>query len=169
MSHHHRQRARRGAVRLAVLELLDERPMHGYELITELEERSGGRWRPSPGSMYPALNHLEEAGIVDAAETDGKRQYTLTDRGREVLAELRAGREADAPAPWEDHGPGRRSDMRRLVSELVAQARQVGRYGSPGQIERAETILGDTIRQLYAVLASPDDTTVTGDESSHED
>ena len=62
--HGHRQRARRGAVRGAILRLLAERPMHGYELIGELEERTGGRWRPSPGSVYPTLAQLEDEGLV---------------------------------------------------------------------------------------------------------
>jgi DNA-binding PadR family transcriptional regulator len=151
-----RQRARRGQVRLAVLTLLDERPMHGYELITELEDRSEGRWRPSPGSMYPALNHLEEGGIVSAEEVDGKKQYSLTDRGREVLEELRAQQEGDS-APWDDPGTGGRGDMRRQVSEIMSQARQIGRYGSAEQIEQAQSVLSDTITRLYGILADRKD------------
>ncbi len=152
-----RHRARRGQIRLAVLTLLDDRPMHGYELITELEDRSQGRWRPSPGAMYPALGRLEESGIVSAIEVDGKKQYSLTDRGREVLAELQAEREGDS-APWDDPGTGGRGDLRRQVSELVSQTRQIGRFGSADQIEQARSVLSDTISRLYVVLADrPDD------------
>ena len=82
-----RHRARRGAVPLAIFTLLDERPMHGYEIITELESRSDGRWRPSPGSIYPTLDRLEDRGALSSTEVDGKRQFSLTDRGRQILAE----------------------------------------------------------------------------------
>ena len=151
----HRRRARRGALRLSVLTLLNERPMHGYELITELETRSEGRWRPSAGSIYPALNRLEEGGLVTSTEAEGKRQFSLTDQGRDVLGELSDAQGDDAPAPWDDRGTGGRGDLRRHVSELVSQARQIGRFGTAEQIERTETILVDTIQQLYAVLATP--------------
>ena len=152
----HRQRARRGALRLSVLMLLDERPMHGYELITELETRSGGRWRPSAGSIYPARERLEDGGLVTSAEAEGKRQYSLTDTGREALAELHDAQDDDAPAPWDDHGTGGRGDLRRHVSELVSQARQIGRFGTAEQIDRTQAILTDTVQQLYTVLATPD-------------
>ena len=74
--HEFRQRARRGAVRGAILRLLAERPMHGYELITELEERTGGRWRPSPGSVYPALAQLEDEGAGAGPSTATTRSAT---------------------------------------------------------------------------------------------
>ena len=120
------------------------------------ESRSGGRWRPSAGSIYPALERLEEGGLVTSTETEGKRQFSLTDRGREVLGELRDAQDDDAPAPWDDHGTGGRGDLRRHVSELVSQARQIGRFGTADQIDRTRTILTDTIQQLYTVLATPD-------------
>ncbi len=84
-----RHRARRGAVVDATLLLLDERPMHGYELITELESRSDGRWRPSPGTIYPALGRMEERGFIEAEEVDGKNQFRLTESGRARLATYR--------------------------------------------------------------------------------
>ena len=151
----HRQRARRGALRLSVLTLLNERPMHGYELITELESRSEGRWRPSAGSIYPALSRLEEGGLVTLTESEGKRQFSLTDRGREVLGELRDAQGDDAPAPWDNRGTGGRGDLRRHLSELVSQARQIGQFGTPEQIDRTRTILVDTVHQLYTILATP--------------
>jgi len=152
----HRQRARRGAVRNAVLTLLAERPMHGYELITELESRSGGRWRPSAGSIYPALTRMEQHGLLISEEVDDKRMFTLTDSGREALAELRSSQGADAPPPWEESGHGGRGDLRRHVSELVGQARQIGRFGTPSQIEQAATVFEDAKRSLYAILAADD-------------
>ena len=76
-----RHRVRRGDVRSAILALLDDRPMHGYEMITELEERTGGRWRPSAGSIYPTLQLLEDEGLVTAEQVDGRKRL-LAHRGR---------------------------------------------------------------------------------------
>src|SRR5215217_8903164 len=81
------RRARRGDVRIALLRIVSERPMHGYDLIKELEERSGGMWRPSPGSIYPTLQLLEEEGLVRGEEQDGKRVYSITDAGKTELEE----------------------------------------------------------------------------------
>jgi DNA-binding PadR family transcriptional regulator len=150
-----RHRARRGAVPLAIFTLLDERPMHGYEIITELESRSDGRWRPSPGSIYPTLDRLEDRGVLTSSEVDGKRQFSLTDRGRQMLAELREAQGDDADEPWNQSGTGGRGDMRRLMSELGGQVRQVARFGSAEQREAATKVLEDTKRQLYEILARP--------------
>src|ERR671937_22863 len=79
-----RHRVRRGDVRSAILALLDDRSMHGYEMITELEERTGGRWRPSAGSIYPTLQLLEDEGLVKDEEVEGKRVYSLTESGGEA-------------------------------------------------------------------------------------
>jgi DNA-binding PadR family transcriptional regulator len=156
-----RHRARRGAVVNATLMLLDERPMHGYEIITELEERSDGRWRPSPGAIYPALGRMEERGLVESEEIDGKKQFRLTDAGRSRLAEYRDSRD-DGEAPWNETGRGPRGDLRGHVAELVGQVRQIGRFGSAEQIEEAGEVLTDAKRRLYAILASeptPNDNT----------
>src|SRR6185503_5425391 len=91
-------RMRRGEIRTAVLAVLTDGPAHGYEIIQTLEERSGGMWRPSPGSVYPTLQLLEDESLVRAVERDGKRVYELTDTGREEAAERV--REAGGP-PWE--------------------------------------------------------------------
>jgi len=147
-----RHRARRGAVRVAILTLLDERPMHGYEIITELETRSDGRWRPSPGAVYPALEKMAEHGAVTSTEADGKRQYELTDRGRELLAEIKS---VDGTEPWNQHGTGGRGEMRRLISELGGQIRQIARFGTTEQRDAATTVLEDTKRKLYEILAAP--------------
>ena len=92
-----RGRARRGDVRAAILALLAERPMHGYEMIQELEGRTHGLWRPSPGSVYPTLQLLEDEGLVEHEEERGKRRFRLTDEGREAADERGTG-----PAPWEE-------------------------------------------------------------------
>ena len=150
-----RHRARRGAVRIAVLTLLDERPMHGYELITELETRSEGRWRPSPGAMYPALEKMEIHGAVTSTDIDGKRQYSLTEHGRQMLTEIREAQGDDSDEPWNQSGTSGRGDLRRLMSELGGQARQVGRFGSDEQRASAIAVLDDAKRKLYEILARP--------------
>src|SRR6187455_1171809 len=114
-----RHRVRRGDVRSAILALLDDRPMHGYEMITELEERTGGAWRPSAGSIYPTLQLLEDEGLVRAEDVEGKRVFSLTDAGRERLAER-----GEAKPPWEEAEPGSRSARHKLGHEIrgVAEA-----------------------------------------------
>src|SRR6478672_5113065 len=92
-----RHRVRRGDVRSAILALLDDRPMHGYAIITELDERTGGRWRPSAGSIYPTLQLLEDEDLVTAEEAEGKRVYSLTEAGREAAPERTEG-----SRPWEE-------------------------------------------------------------------
>lgn len=147
---HGRQRARRGAVGAAILALLDEQPMHGYELIAALDERSGGRWKPSPGSIYPALQRLEERGFITSTDEDDHRRFELTDDGRERLAEhRRAGR----GEPWNEHGLGGHGELRRAMSELTGPARQIARFGSPEQIAAAVSTVKATTASLYRILA----------------
>ena len=158
-SGHGRRRARRGAVGSAVLALLDERPMHGYEVITALEQRSGGRWKPSAGSIYPALRRLEHRGFVVSAESDdGRHRFELTDAGRDRVAEHRA---AGHDAPWHEHGLGHHGDLRRAVAELTGPARQIGRFGTAEQSARAVAAVKEATAALYRILADgpgePDD------------
>ncbi len=105
----------RGDVRAAILALLAEEPMHGSQIITELTERSGGVWRPSPGSVYPTLQALEDQGLVTADKSEGRRVFSLTAEGRTAAEEV-----ADGPAPWERAARGAdRSllDLRGLMAE----------------------------------------------------
>ena len=147
---HGRHRARRGALAMAIITLLEEHPMHGYELITVLEERSGGRWKPSPGAIYPALGKLEGRGLVTSTEQDGKRLYELTDEGHKVAAEI--GKRTEG-APWEQMDLGGHGDMRRALAELVGPARQIGRFGTAAQTEAANKVLKDATTKLYKILA----------------
>jgi len=149
-----RHRAKRGAIRIAIISLLGERPMHGYEIITELDRRSEGRWRPSPGSVYPALETMEAKGILKAEEVDGTRQFSLTASGQERLKSMHD-ELGEAPAPWKQTGTGGRGELRRLIAELHGQVRQVGKFGSIDQRDAATAILEETKRKLYAVLAEP--------------
>jgi DNA-binding PadR family transcriptional regulator len=145
------RRARRGDVRTALLSLLSDKPMHGYDLIRELEQRSGGAWRPSPGSIYPTLQLLEDEGLVASEERDGKRVYTINDAGR---AELEERRERGGEEPWQfgplGEGLGR---LRDAGFQLAAAAMQVARTGSEPQRTQAAEILTEARKKLYALLA----------------
>jgi DNA-binding PadR family transcriptional regulator len=145
-----RGRRRRGDVRMALLLLLAEEPRNGYQLMQVIEERSDGRWRPSPGSVYPILSQLEDEGLVRAAERDGAKVFELTEPGREQVAEAK-----DATPPWEieDDGLAGRRDMRRLVGEVAAAAMQVNHLGNEQQAEQAVETLKQTRRDLYRILA----------------
>jgi len=143
-------RARRGDVRLAVLALLRERPMHGYEMIQELEARSRGVWRPSAGSIYPMLQLLEDEGLVAAEEIEGKRRFTLTAEG---VAE--ADRRASQRPPWEQAGEAAHAPAGRLrdaVFQLGAAVMQVVQTGSEDQVARTLDILNDARRRIYTLL-----------------
>ncbi|MDQ4215077.1 PadR family transcriptional regulator [Microbacterium capsulatum] len=145
-------RMARGDVRAAVLALLAERPMHGYQIIQEIEERSGGAWKPSAGSVYPTLQLLADEGLIEAAEQGGRKTYSLTEAGREVADE------ADKPAPWE--GPGARAGagmpfgaLPKAGVDLAGAVAQVARTGTPEQIQQAIEVLDEARRRLYAILA----------------
>lgn len=132
--------------------LADQAPLHGYEMIAELEDRSGGRWRPSPGSMYPTLGRLEEKGMIVGTvdETgDGKKTYELTDDGRAWVDR----RDPDAPTPWDEGETSPGGDLRPLVGEVMSAAKQIGRYGSDEQRAAAADVLTATKAGLYKILA----------------
>ena len=146
------RRAGRGDIRAAILALLVEEPMHGYQIIQELAERTGGVWRPSPGSVYPTLQQLEDEELVrETASESGKRVYELTDAGREQAAA--------APAPWTAVAGESESELvalRDLVHQVMAATRQVASAGTTAQIEAAQAVLRDTRRALYRLLAEED-------------
>ncbi len=145
----HRGRAGRGDVRSAVLALLSEQPMHGYQLIQEIERRSHGAWKPSPGSVYPTLQQLEDEGLVRAEEQEGRRVYRLTDEGGRVTAE-RAEEFAgiwDAFTPREDE-----TQLGDLVFQVGAAFVHVMRTGNPEQIAEARKVLARTRGDLYRIL-----------------
>ncbi len=136
---------RRGAVREAVLRALADEPMHGYQLMQTFSERTGGRWRPSAGSIYPTLQQLEDEGLVEAQELEGRRVFALTDSGREAVAAM----PDERPLAAQDRG----SDLRELSRELGIAAMQVTRMGTPTAVEAAATILTTARRDLYRLLA----------------
>ena len=137
----------RGDVRTAILVSLTEAPMHGYQIIQAIEARTNGAWKPSPGSVYPTLQMLEDEGLVRAEATGGKNVFHLTDAGREAADEGES-------APWEAvAGDAATVDLRRTIGQLVMAFKQVAQTGTPDQVQRAGVILNDARKALYGILA----------------
>ena len=154
-------RARRGDVRLALLRLLAEEPRNGYQLMQAIEERSGGLWRPSPGSVYPTLAQLEDEGLIRSAEAEGARRFEITDAGREYLQ----GR-ADEPSPWEpaeEETDNPLAELGPLVIQIGKATFQVASVGNRAQRDQARDLLAETRRALYRILA---DDAAAGDEDA---
>ncbi|WP_079039040.1 PadR family transcriptional regulator [Streptomyces sp. Root431] len=148
-----RGRARRGDVRASILALLKDRPMHGYEMIREIGERSDGAWKPSPGSVYPTLQMLEDEGLITSASEGGKKLFTLTDAGR---AEAEEGPEA----PWEEAGRGvdweAVNEIRQAGFGLMEAFGQVWKTGTAEQRQKAVGVINDARKKLYLILADED-------------
>ena len=143
-------RMSRGDVRTAVLALLAEKPMHGYQIIQEIDERSGGSWKPSAGSVYPTLQLLADEGLITAEEAGGRKTYSLTEAGR-----IDADAASQSSAPWESTSreSGRKTALPKAGVELAQAAAQVARTGTPEQVQQAVEIIDDARRRLYALLA----------------
>ncbi len=148
-------RARRGDVRAALLILLAENPQNGYQLIQEIERRTDGYWKPSPGSVYPSLQQLEDEGLVRAQEQDSRRTYTLTDEGRAYVDGNREelGDPFLAVTGGIDEGV---ADLRQVMAQVAAAVMQVA---ASGHADKARDILADARRKLYKVLAEDDEPT----------
>lgn len=144
-------RAGRGDVRAAILTLLAETPMHGYQIIHEIDERSAGTWKPSPGSVYPTLQLLADEGLIRAEAESGRKTYSLTEEGREA-----AQASTRQSAPWDSPSGARDPRMRTLPKagiELAQAISQVGRSGSPTQVQEAVDVIDQTRRKLFSILA----------------
>ncbi len=137
--------------------------MHGYQVMREISERSGGVWRPSPGSIYPTLQQLQDEGLVESEEQRrGRKLFVITDEGRAEVA-TREGQ----PAPWEQVGDEFTSaqvGLRDLVFQIGAAAKQVMIAGTPEQASRAEALLKETRRGLYRILAEDEPAAPAGDD-----
>ncbi|MFJ9660337.1 PadR family transcriptional regulator [Streptomyces griseoflavus] len=148
-----RGRARRGDVRASILALLKDRPMHGYEMIQEIAERSGGAWKPSPGSVYPTLQLLEDEGLIVSESEGGKKLFSLTGAGRTAAEE-------GPEAPWEEASRGvdweALSEIRQAGFGLMEAFGQVWKTGSKGQREKALAVINDARKKLYLILADED-------------
>jgi len=161
-------KAGRGDVRAAILALLQEGPRTGYQIMSDIEERSGGAWRPSPGAVYPALAQLADEGLIVGEESGGRRTFSLTQAGRDYVEqnpkmargawESRAQQEA-----WEL--PGLFAEAARLGAGIV----QIAHAGTPGQVQDAERLLEETRRRLYRILADDDADEDEDDESEQGD
>ena len=145
-------RGRRGDVRSAILLLLGEEPMHGYELIQRIAERSGGTWKPSPGSVYPALSQLEDEGLVLIEKVSGRKTARLTDTGTAYVADHRA----ELGNPWDEirAAVGRPAqELRTLLTQLTGAVRQVASVGTAEQAAAAAEVLTGARRSIYRILA----------------
>jgi DNA-binding PadR family transcriptional regulator len=160
-----RPRVKRGDVRAAALALLAEEPRNGYQIIQEIAARSGGVWQPSPGSVYPALQQLEDEGLIRAEGAEsGRKAFSLTDEGRAYMAE----HADEVTAPWEivaGRERGGSLEMRSLIGQLAMAAMQVTHAGSDAQVAEAQRILKDTRRSLYRILAADDEAEAGGTSS----
>jgi DNA-binding PadR family transcriptional regulator len=144
-------RARRGDVRAAVLALLAERPMHGYEMIKELEQRTGGAWTPSAGSIYPTLQMLEDEGLIRGEESDGKRRFALTEAGT-----AEQGEKAGEETPWDSVRAGADPEAIHLkdsVRKLHHAIGQVFHAADEAQQKQVRELLDESRRKIYAILA----------------
>ncbi len=157
-------KAGRGDVRAAILALLREGPRTGYQIMSEIEERSGGAWRPSPGAVYPALAQLADEGLIAGEESGGRRSFRLTEAGREYVEQ----NPDMARGAWESAAqqeawqlPGLFAEAARLGGGIM----QMAHAGTPEQIRAAERLLEQTRRKLYQILAEDEDEDDEQDES----
>jgi DNA-binding PadR family transcriptional regulator len=156
-------KASRGDVRAAILALLQEGPRNGYQIMSEIEERSGGAWRPSPGAVYPALQQLADEGLISGEESEGRRTFSLTDAGRDYIRDhperaRGAWESAEQQEAWEV--PGLFAEAARLGGGIV----QIAHAGTHEQVLAAERLLERTRREIYRILAE-DDEEPTGQDS----
>jgi DNA-binding PadR family transcriptional regulator len=150
-------RVKRGDVRAAALALLADGPRNGYQIIQDISERSSGLWKPSPGSVYPALQQLEDEGLIGATTGEGgRRAFELTEEGRTYVA----AHQDELQAPWDlvaKSVGGDTIEMRRLFGSVAMAAMQVVRVGNNAQVAQAQQILTDARRKLYQILAAEDE------------
>lgn len=143
------QRTPRGDIKFILLSLLAEEPRYGYQLIKELENRYSGFYRPSPGSVYPTLQLLEEGGYLISEQVEGKRVYTITDSGRELLAQR------DTPIEFADRGERSQQlhQLKEAMTELGSAVMQVARSNNLDRASRVREILNRAKREIYTILA----------------
>jgi DNA-binding PadR family transcriptional regulator len=142
------RRMGRGDIRRAILSALQAEPAHGYAVMRRLEEMSGGLWRPSPGSVYPHLQMLEDEGMVESSEKDGTRIFQLTEAG---VAEAGSG----SPLPWAASGESddQIRTLRLAVTQLMSAAKQLSGAGENAQVERGIAVVQKARKDLYQILA----------------
>ena len=150
-------KVRRGDVRAAILDVLAVEPMNGYQIIQQIAERSHGGWKPSPGSVYPTVQQLEDEGLVEGRETDGRRLLQLTEQGRRYVEE-HPDELAATWRPFEDdtEGEPESHDLKPVIGQVMSAVWQVVVSGTAQQRAEAAEILADTRRRLYGLLADGD-------------
>ncbi len=150
-------RTRRGDIKFLLLELLSEQPSHGYDLIKRIETRYSGFRRLSPGSVYPTLQLLEDSGYVTSEPTEGKRVYTITDEGRQLLAQR--AQQGSSASPWDAFKttaagkPQEFNQLRQAATELAGAVFQVARSGNSQRMNRVRELLERAKRDIYKILA----------------
>ncbi|WP_157126943.1 PadR family transcriptional regulator [Rhodococcus sp. p52] len=150
-----RGRAQRGDVRAAVLRLLGTEPMHGYQLMEAIAERTGGAWRPSPGAIYPTISQLEDEGLVTVEKEGGRKLVSLTDAGRTYIDDP----ENELLDPFAAHDPDSDApDLRLALRELQVATRSVAMGGSDAEVAAAHAVLTGAKKSLYRILAGDIDT-----------
>lgn len=157
-----RGRRPRGDVRIAVLLLLDEEPMHGYQLMQTITDRTGGRWAPSPGAIYPTLSQLEDEGLVLTAKEGGRKLAELTEQGRTHVAEHREGW-SDPFAAADGQDGAELPDLRAAMHDLGGSVREAGRGGDAAQMTAVAEVLAEARRSVYRILAG--DATVAAEQA----
>ena len=150
-------KVRRGDVRSAILDVLAVEPMNGYQIIQQIAERSGGAWKPSPGSVYPTVQQLEDEGLVEGlTETGGRRLLQLTDAGRRYVEE----HPEELAETWRPFTEGEAleetHDLKPVIGQVMGAVWQVIVSGTRQQQAEAAEILADTRRRLYGLLADGD-------------
>jgi DNA-binding PadR family transcriptional regulator len=149
-------RVRRGDVRAAILDVLAVEPMNGYQIIQQIAERSGGAWKPSPGSVYPTVQQLEDEGLVGGRESDGRRLLELTVEGRQYVAD----HPEELAATWRPFDQAEEEqetgDLKPVIGQVMAAVWQVVVSGTKQQQAEAAEILADARRKLYGLLAEGD-------------
>ena len=151
-----RPKVSRGDVRLAILHLLAEEPMHGYQIMRELAERTDGLWKLSPGSVYPRLQQLEDEGLVKSEKKSGKNVFELTQEGQAKVDS------SEGAPPWERFGAEANDgllDLRETGFQVGAAVMQVARAGSDAQVAKAQAVLEETRRKIYQILGEDDQPT----------
>lgn len=155
-------RARRGDIRAGILALLNEKPLNGYQIMQELEQRSGGVWRPSPGSVYPALAQLEDEELVKTEQAGGGRLFSLTSKGKAYVEK----HPDEVKEPWQsvrDSASDESVDVAMQIRKLMMAVVQVARDGTPQQQDDLKKLLTSTRKAVYRILAE-DDEGETNDE-----
>jgi DNA-binding PadR family transcriptional regulator len=155
---------RRGHVRSAILALLADEPLNGYQIMQSLAERTQGAWKPSPGAVYPALAQLEDEGLIEAFDNEGQKAFRLTDAGREAADQVET-------KPWEmvneamaGWGPDQVKVLWKEFTTLAGALKELSRNGSSAQVEAATKLLAETRRKLYGLLATDEDDVHNGDD-----